>query len=170
MKMKKLKNILVCCTILMFIFSPTIFQMIFNQNYNDIIDINQNNQKNDDIVDPPSTSDQKSNYEIIEEVFGRKLAQYSSQGYFSQIYEASLQATYYALYILDAVGKLDQINQTSITEYIMSHYDYNTGIFADQYSYRYLNPHFQHSYYALTSLLEVNCYALLSLHILDYLS
>ena len=167
--MKKLKNILVCCTILMFIFSPIIFQMIFNQNYNNTIDINQNTQKYDVIVEIPSISNQKSNYEIIEEIFGEKLAQYSSQGYFSQIYEASLQATYHALYILDAVGKLDQINQTAITEYLMSHYDYTTGIFADQYSYRYLNPHFQHSYYALTSLLEVNCYALLSLHILDNL-
>jgi len=167
--MKKLNKVLICCNILFLVSFPLVFDMCLNESLNNQLDFHHGPQKNCEIPDLPHLSNQKSNYELIEDVFTELLDQYSTQGYFSQIYEASLQATYYALYILDAIGKVDQINKTAFSDYIMSHYDCNTGIFGDQYSYRYLNPHFQHFYYALTSLLEVNCYALLSLYILNNL-
>ena len=55
------------------------------------------------------------NIENIEAVFDRKLSDYELYGYFPQIYEPSLQATYYGLYILDALGRLGEINKTAIT-------------------------------------------------------
>jgi len=108
----------------------------------------------------PLTSSPTNNYEIIEEIFTQNLAKYSSMGYFPQLYEPSLQATYYALNILEALGKLDQINQSSITDYIMSHYDSNSHIFMDIYSYRYLDTDFSQGYYPFTYVHEVNCYDL----------
>jgi len=165
--MTKRKNYLVCCSILMLVFSPIIYQSIIYWENGLSLNFHQNTPKYDDFIDQPKLSNQKSNYEVIEEIITQKLDQYSSQGYFSQIYEASLQATYYALYILDAIGKLDQINQTAITEYIMSHYDDTTNIFTDQYSNRYLNDY--RYYYPLTTLLEVNCYAIQSLDIINSL-
>ncbi|MCK4781131.1 MAG: hypothetical protein KAT57_13105, partial [Candidatus Lokiarchaeota archaeon] len=51
----------------------------------------------------------------------------------------------------------------------MSHYDSNSHIFMDKYSYRYLDTDFSQGYYPFTSVLEVNCYALLSLDILGQL-
>ncbi|MCK4380986.1 MAG: hypothetical protein KAW51_07570, partial [Candidatus Lokiarchaeota archaeon] len=99
----------------------------------------------------PLTSSPTNNYEIIEEIFTQNLDKYSSMGYFPQLYEPSLQATYYALYILEALGKLDQINQSSIKDYLMSHYDSNSHIFMDKYSYRYLDTDFSQGYYPFTS-------------------
>ncbi|MHA2393364.1 MAG: prenyltransferase/squalene oxidase repeat-containing protein [Promethearchaeota archaeon] len=115
-------------------------------------------------------SSQKTNYEIINEIFTEKLIQYNNLGYFSQIYESSLQATYFALYILDAINRLDQINQTTIINYILSHYDENMHIFMDTYAYRYLEENPLFGYLPLTTVLEVNCYALLSLDILGKLN
>ena len=132
-------------------------------------EINQKTTEDVDLIEQLSSSSSKSNYEIIEELFEDKLIEYSTQGYFSQIYEASLQATYYALYILEAVGHLNIINQTKILNYIMSHYDENSNLFMDDYSMRYLEADFSTFYYSLTSLLEINCYAILSLNILNRL-
>ena len=129
----------------------------------------QVNQEYEENIKDLATSYPTSNYEIIEEVFTQKLADYTSLGYFSQIYEYSLQATYYALYILEALGKLDKINQTTIISLIMSHYNDTTNLFMDQYAYRYLDTDFSQCYYPYTSVLEVNCYALLSLSILGRL-
>jgi len=165
--MKKLKEILVCGWILIIVFSPLESYLFFNGNIDSSLNFHQNTQEYNEIPNLPHISNQKSNYEIIEEVFTQLLDQYSTQGYFSQVYEPSLQATYYALYVLDAIGKLDQINQTEVTEYLMDFYDDTTHFFTDQYSNRYLNS-FQY-YYPLTTLLEVNCYAILSLEILDSL-
>ena len=67
----------------------------------------------------------------IEAIFGRKLDDYDNLGYFSQIYESSLQATYYGLYILEALGKLSDINQTKIIDYILDHYSEYFHIFTD---------------------------------------
>ena len=108
------------------------------------------------------------NYQTIEDIFSEKLNEYSTGGGFNQIYEPSLQATYYALYILKAIDKLDDIDQTAITTYIMSHYNTTTHIFMDRYTLRYLDTEI--TYYPLTTLLETNCYAILSLSLLDQLS
>jgi len=166
--MKNYKKILIGCTILLII-SSTYLVQVDNSNYfqNDQ-EINQKN-KNLDLTTQLLISSSKSNYEIIEEILGEKLLKYQTQGYFSQIYEASLQATYYAIYTLDAVGYLNIINQTKILNYIMSHYDENSNIFMDDYSKRYLETDFSTSYYSFTSVLEINCYAILSLNILNRL-
>jgi hypothetical protein len=108
-----------------------------------------------------------SNLDIIDEMLQAKLDQYNSQRFFSQVYEPSLRATYYGLYILNSLDRLDLINQTEITNYIMSHYNEIGEIFSDPYSDRYLDTDFSKSYYPLHSYLETNCYALLSLDILN---
>ena len=65
--------------------------------------------------------------------------------------------------------ELDTINQTAIIDYIMAQYDENSGLFMDKYAYRYLDTDFSQTYYPYTSVLEVNCYAILSLAVLDRL-
>ena len=97
------------------------------------------------------------NHENIDKVFDAKLNDYGSYGYFPQIYEPSLQATYYALYILDAIGKLNEIDQIAVKDYIMSHYDNNSDLFIDKYAQRYLDTDIDLDYYPWTSVLEVNC-------------
>jgi len=109
------------------------------------------------------------NGDDIEAIFERKLNDYDSLGYFPQIYESSLQATYYGLYILEALGKLNIINQTKILDYILDHYSEDLYIFTDEYTYRYLNMNFPQMYYPLSSMLEIHCYAVLSLDILGRL-
>ncbi|MFX0138059.1 MAG: hypothetical protein ACFFDN_30735, partial [Candidatus Hodarchaeota archaeon] len=110
-----------------------------------------------------------SNNEIIDSVFNYKVFEYYDHDYFNQICESSLPATYYALYILEALGKLDQINQTEILHYIMSQYEVGSNRFMDALAYRYLDTDFSQFYYPLSTILEVNCYAILSLELLDSL-
>lgn len=113
-----------------------------------------------------------TNYNNINSVFTEKISDYAEYGFFPQIYEPSLQATYYGLYTLDAIGKRDQVNETQMLNYIMSMYNSSTHLFMDKYAYRYLDTDFtQVSYYRpLTSILEVNCYAILSLGIFNALN
>ncbi len=129
--------------------------------------INEEAYIEQDIV--PRSSASKDNYDIINEILDAKLTEYSSDGYFNQSYESSLQATYYALYILEAIGKLDSVDQDALADYIMSYYDPNTNIFMDKYAYRYLDTDFNKEYFPLTSVLEINSYAILSLAILNKL-
>jgi len=111
-------------------------------------------------------------YASINNIFNKKYNEFTAQGYFSQTYESSLQATYYALYILNATEKLDQVNQTAIFNYIMTCYDEGSGRFMDSYAERYLQTDFCEliNYFPFPSLLEVNCYAILSLDILGNLT
>ncbi|MEJ2251814.1 MAG: hypothetical protein P8Y97_19425, partial [Candidatus Lokiarchaeota archaeon] len=110
------------------------------------------------------------NQDIIDEMRQSKVDQYQENGYFKQSYEPSLRATYYGLYILNTIGRLDIVNQSQITEFIMKHYDRNLGEFSDPYSNRFLDTDFSQDYYPLHTLLETNCYALLSLNILNNIS
>ena len=110
------------------------------------------------------------NHQNLDDIFTQKLADYASLGYFPQNYESSLQATYYSLYILDAIGKLDTINQTAVLNYIMANYNDTTHTFLDKSAERYLTSHGAQDYYPLTSLLESNCYGVLSLNLLGNLS
>ena len=57
-----------------------------------------------------------TNLDFLNEIFDSKSADFSSNGYYSQIYSGSLQATYYALFILDSIGKLDEIDCTECRE------------------------------------------------------
>ena len=73
------------------------------------------------------------------------------------------------LYIsLSEIGRISNINQIKIINYIMSRYNHSSYIFNDDYSRRYLDINISKTYYLYTSLLEVNCYAT-SLHILNRL-
>jgi len=110
-----------------------------------------------------------NNYDSIDEILDAKIINYSTYGYFPQNYQPSLQATYYGLYILDEIGRLSTINQTEITNFLMSHYDQSSNIFMDDYSRRYLDIDISKTFYPLTSVLEINCYAILSLSILGRL-
>ncbi|TFG12064.1 MAG: hypothetical protein EU535_06560, partial [Promethearchaeota archaeon] len=116
-------------------------------------------------------SSSSENFENLEDVFTEKLDSYSSLGYFPQIYESSLQATYYAIFILDTIGRIDQIDPTIITNFIMSHYNSTAQAFIDAYAERYLSIDFstRYEYYPYTTLLEVNCYAILTLEMLGQL-
>ena len=68
-----------------------------------------------------ATSD-ASNLEILEAIFDAKNDDYATYGYYPQIYSGSLQATYYALYVLNAIGKLGDIDQQSMINYVISCY------------------------------------------------
>ncbi|MFX0020594.1 MAG: hypothetical protein ACFFAK_12000 [Promethearchaeota archaeon] len=107
---------------------------------------------------------------LINNIFNKKLGQFGEKGYFSQIYEPSIQATYYTLEILDKLDRLDEINTTQITEFIMAFYQSDENLFIDNYAKRWLesDPH-KEIIYPLSSLLEINCYAVLSLKILGKL-
>ena len=106
-----------------------------------------------------------SNSELINSLFNSKIEDFDNLGYYPNVYEPSLQATYYALETLDAIGKLNVVNQTQIIEYIMSYYDNGSNSFVDKLVLRYLDTDFSLTYYPLTSVLQTTCYAILSLNI-----
>jgi len=108
-----------------------------------------------------------TNLDFLNEIFDSKSADFSSNGYYSQIYSGSLQATYYALFILDSIGKLDEIDQGEVLNYVMSFYNSSSHQFVDSSAKRYLASIIPGMYMPLTTLLEVNCYAVLSLDILN---
>ncbi len=113
-----------------------------------------------------ATSD-ASNLETLQSVFDAKNADYATYGYYPQIYSDSLQATYYAIYVLDAIGKLGDIDQQAVINYVLSFYNSSSHIFSDKNSDRYLASKIPGRYYPLSTLLQVNCYAVLSLNILN---
>ncbi len=110
-----------------------------------------------------------SNNDLLNSIVDNKIQDYSDLAYFPQIYESSLQATYYGLFIFDSIGKLDNINKTAIRDYIMSYYNPSTNRFMDTLAYRYLDSDFSFKLVPLSSVLEVNCYAVLALDILESL-
>jgi len=114
-------------------------------------------------------SSNSTNLDFINEIFDSKNAEFSSNGYYPQIYSDSLQATYYALTILDSIGKLSEIDQGELITYLMSFYNSTTHQFVDLSAKRYLSSSIPGLYMPLTTLLEVNCYAVLSLDILSSL-
>ena len=131
----------------------------------DII-INSNSKEISPFSGAPTLSS-GDNKAIIDSIFNHKISEYYDKVYFTQIYEPSLQATYYGLSILDTIGKLDQINQSEMVSYIMNHYSPSSFTFMDILAYRYLDSDFAFKFIPLSSVLEVNCYAVLSLDILD---
>ncbi|MFX0134601.1 MAG: hypothetical protein ACFFDN_13255 [Candidatus Hodarchaeota archaeon] len=157
--MKLKKYILSCFILIIFLISG-----IFLREFDNKCAYSNNNVS---ISQSPQLS---SNNEIINSIFNDKVFEYYDLGYFNQSYESSLQATYYALFIFDALGKLDKLNQTKITNYVMSQYESSSNRFMDILAYRYLDTDFSQFYYPLTTILEVNCYAILSLDLLDSLS
>ena len=147
------------------------YQIEHGQNTENNLILRQNNQNQamDEKTNVQLASSTKTNYEMIQEIFSQKTTDYASLGYFPQAYTPSLQACYYALFFLDALGKLDQINQTKIINYIMPHYNDTSHIFMDAYSYRYLESDYLEMIYPLSSMLQIHCYAVLSLELLGKL-
>ena len=147
------------------------FAIISFQNFKRVNNLNIKYQ----IVGELTISDNKevktsscNNQENIEDIFERKLNDYSLLGYFPQTYKPSIQAVYYAISILDTLGKLNLINQTEVANDIMNQYLIDTHFFLDDYAQRYLDTDYLMDDYPLTSLLEINCYAILTLEILGY--
>ncbi|TFF94212.1 MAG: hypothetical protein EU544_04780 [Promethearchaeota archaeon] len=110
-----------------------------------------------------------TNLDFLSQVLDAKKAEYDSLGYYEQYFENSLKATYYALSVLDGLGKLSEVDQGAILDYIMRHYNSTRGTFTDSYSLRYLDMNPSKTYFYLSSVLEINCYAVLSLDILNSL-
>ncbi|MFX0021518.1 MAG: hypothetical protein ACFE9S_04280 [Candidatus Hermodarchaeota archaeon] len=163
MKIKNQFKLSVC--IVLFISGTILFSFINNiPDY----DRSQNNLFNE----IPSRVQIKSagdNRDVLDSIFNYKISEYNNKGYFPQIYEPSLQATYYALYTLNSVGKLYEINQSEIIEYIIGYYEGSSTCFMDTLAYRYLDTDFDKTYFPLSTVLEVTCYAILSLDILNAL-
>ncbi len=107
--------------------------------------------------------------QMFDRVISDYIDDYEDEGFFISEYEPSLQGTYYALSTLQAVGGLGDVNTTQITGFILSHYNGTSGLFSDDYSERYLDTDSELDYYPLSSLLQVNAYAVLSLEILGEL-
>jgi hypothetical protein len=83
------------------IFSGTTFNNVF---ISDSVLIQEHPEVTPNNFDLKPKTSSIDNYETIESIFAQKLTDYSQLGYFPQYYEPSLQATYYALYILEALG------------------------------------------------------------------
>ena len=110
-----------------------------------------------------------TNLDIINEIFDSKNSDYSTYGYYPQVYSDSLQAIYYALFVLDSIGKLGEIDQGKLITYIMSFYNSTSHQFVDTHAKRYLASSIPGRYIPLNTLLEVNCYGVLSLDVLNSL-
>ncbi|MCK4382691.1 MAG: hypothetical protein KAW66_05295, partial [Candidatus Lokiarchaeota archaeon] len=117
----------------------------------------------------PKSSD-ATNLEIIDNIFDSKNSDYSTSGYYPQIYSSSLQATYYALSVLEAIDRIGEIDQQRTIDYITSFYNSSSYQFLDENALRYLASEIPRRYLPLSTLLEVNCYAVFSLSILNSLN
>ncbi len=129
--------------------------------------IYSNNNFREDYI--PKLSETESNSQIIQNILDEWILNYTHNNYYSQLYIPSLQGTYYAIYILDALDRLDLINQTIIVDYILDQFNDQYNIFLDEYAKRYIDQNFNLEDYPLSSLLETNCYAILTLDIFDQL-
>ena len=156
------------CTLLLSLFFPFTDRCL---NLNDsAASIRDPEEFNTNLPDKSIKSSSSEIQQVIDSILNEKLTQFSANQIFSQIYESSLQAIYYALSIIEMLGKLNVINQTTLFHHIMAYYNHTTGLFSDSYSERYFDTNFLFGYYPLTSLLQVNCYAILSLDILGQLN
>ncbi len=108
------------------------------------------------------------NQSSIDELLDEKLNDYNQYGHFQEYYTPSIRDTYFALYVLETIGKLDQIDNSSILDYIIDHYNVAINEFQDDYSLRFYDLRDSEAYYQNSPLLTY-CYAVLSLLILDEL-
>ena len=104
---------------------------------------------------------------FIDSLLDREIEKYESNGFFSSYYQPTIQATYQAIYILNSIGGLSQIDESEIAEYIMTHYTADNSSFIDMVALRYLDADFTQQYYPLQTYMETTCYAILTLNILD---
>jgi len=104
----------------------------------------------------------------IDSLIDDKLSDYSQYGCFEEYYTPSIRDTYFALYVLDTIGKLNQINESRIKDYIMNNYNASDNEFQDEYSLRFYDLQNTEAYYQNSPLLTY-CYAVLSLIIINEL-
>ena len=114
----------------------------------------------------PVASSVTSNF--IDSLLDKEIERYESYGFFSSYYQPSLQATYQAICILNDIGCLSQVDEIEISDYIMKYYT-NNNSFIDSVALRYLDADFSQQYYPLQTYMEITCYAVLTLNILDQL-
>ncbi len=107
-----------------------------------------------------------TNKQIIQDIFAELDNFYSNNAYYPEIYDGSIRADYYAVYIAYSLGKLAEIDVGNITAHLMSYYNLATNIFIDDYAKRYLDTDFDLMYFPCSTLLETNCYAVLALNIM----
>jgi prenyltransferase beta subunit len=115
----------------------------------------------------PVTSSISSDF--IDSLLNQEIEQYESHGFSSSYYQPSLQATYQAISILNAIGGLSQVDESEILEYIMECYTADNSSFIDIVALRYLDADFSQQYYPLQTYLEITCYAVLTLNMLEQL-
>jgi len=108
------------------------------------------------------------NQSDLDELLDGRLSDYNQSGCFQEYYTPSIRDTYFALYVLDAIDKLNRINESLILDYIMSKYDSINNEFQDNYSLRFYDLDNSDAYYQNSPLLTY-CYAVLSLNILGEL-
>ncbi|MGV9141836.1 MAG: prenyltransferase/squalene oxidase repeat-containing protein, partial [Promethearchaeota archaeon] len=158
-----------------FLISLLFLNIVFSQSNNSLNADETSARKNAEKRFPENndslrvSSSEDENKIIMDELLNTKLQNYTNLGYFPQRYRLSLQAIYYALKSLEATGNLGTINISFMTDHVMRYFDSDSKLFIDDSALRYLDTDIEQGYYPLSSLLEVNCYALLSLDILNNL-
>ena len=130
----------------------------------------RNDSVSSDNVKISTLNDQYNNLEIFNEIWNTKIENFTNLGYFPQKYENSLQAIYYAVFSLNTISRIDTINTSALINSMMSYYDNSIGIFMDKYALRYLDTDIDRVLYPFTSVLQINCYAILTLDLLDNLN
>jgi len=128
--------------------------------------ISGNNRRN--TTDLFLSGDQNNN-DFLNDVMDDKLSDYAAYDFFPTYFEESLQSNFHALMSFSALGRMDMVNQSEMVNFIMDHYDSQLGYFIDEYAIRYLDTNFDEYFIPLNTLLEVNCYAILSLYYVDAL-
>ncbi len=125
-------------------------------------DIHADKDSLENELSPSSSLDY--DHDALDAVFSEKLTQYGEHGRFDQIYQPCIMSTYHAVYTLYTIGKLSTISKNDTIDFIMRYYNESTGLFMDEYALRFLDMDY-YDYYPLSTLLEVNCYAMLILDI-----
>lgn len=122
------------------------------------------------IPEPVSSDSTLSVEQMLEAIFQEKSAQYSKKGAYYQAWRPSLRATYYALYILNAIGHLNAVDEEEVVNYVITQYD-SQGFFKDDLALRYLDAFYsgENGYYYLSSFLQSTCYGYMILDLLGEL-
>ncbi len=115
------------------------------------------------------SSDGLTNQEILQAVFDELDSFYSTNAYYPETWDGSIRSDYYAVYIANSLGKLAEVDTAAVKTHLMSFYNPATNVFVDEYARRYLDTDFDLEYYPYCSLLETNCYAVLTLQTLGEL-
>ncbi len=162
-KLTKLKHKILIGSLIIFIFGMAGFISILSSNKTVSTDFSQANMK---CINSSASGLNQSN---INDLLDDRISDYNQYGCFQEYYSPSIRDTYFALYVLDAIGKLHQIDEGKALQYIMSHYDPVKNEFQDDYSLRFYDLVDSEAYYQNSPLLTY-CYAVFSLIILDELS